>query len=296
MRRIKHTCGLARDEHADIGVARQAHTGLAKGLSASASGRDGSTMRERCGLRLSSQRAQRAPRCACESCSGRLPGGALPQYWSLAGRNTAKYRMPAAVERAFWACCWALPARRTPLRSKFRHNTAPRCPHRLSRARRHGSSGIPAARWPPALSHRHRAPIPACFCCHCSNPPRAQTDDDGDRSSRIKSVDPIGLTPPLCCICNLPTTLHLFSPPSIRVPRAARICAAWEGRSGRQNRRGGAAATGSARRGVLGGASATATAAKARIARGCASSALAPGGGSSAAGCCLQAGTLRCWA
>lgn len=48
MRRIKHTCGLARDEHADIGVACQAYTGLAKGLSASASGRgrrDGSWQR-----------------------------------------------------------------------------------------------------------------------------------------------------------------------------------------------------------------------------------------------------------
>lgn len=39
MHRIKHTCGLARDEHADIEAARQAHTGSAKGLSASASGR-----------------------------------------------------------------------------------------------------------------------------------------------------------------------------------------------------------------------------------------------------------------
>lgn len=39
MHRIKHTYWLVRDEHADIGVARQAHTGPARGLSASASGR-----------------------------------------------------------------------------------------------------------------------------------------------------------------------------------------------------------------------------------------------------------------
>lgn len=90
MRRIKHTCGLARDEHANIGVARQAHTGLAKGLSASASGRDGSTMRERCGLRLSSQRAQRAPRCACESCSGRLPGGSPAAILASGGQKHCK--------------------------------------------------------------------------------------------------------------------------------------------------------------------------------------------------------------
>lgn len=178
-------------------------------------------------------------------------------------------------------------------------DTTPRCcsPTRAP-ARRGGSSGIPAARWPPALSHhRHLQArrVSAATATVTATPTlrrgaRAQADDDGDHSSRIR-CRPYWHSRPLRCICNLPTTLHLPSLHRDTSPASGNDARGLRGaRAGRQH-----LSFARQRLAARGGESSgehmplpqagRAGVAKARIARGCASSAatgaLASGGDSS---------------